>query len=568
MKTGLRQTLALVLCTALCISLFPTAFADGEADVLSDITAIQNSVVFSDPVASAAIEEAGFIESDELTLSLETSFLGAGDGEFVVPDSATTIGEEAFAGCVGMKSVVIPAGVTEIGAGAFAGCVNLIQVQFGGTVAEWKNIAPGANNEPLYHAAIFTADGVLVPIVADVFPDDSFRTFVALNIDKDHDGWLNRTEINNITLINCAGTAENRGHIRSLRGVELFANLEQLYCTYNELAELDLSKNTKLRMLVCSYNELTELDLSKNTALEMVYAHCNNLTALNTEKNTRLTGLYLAYNALTALNLSKNTSLRALEVLGNKITSLDLRANTVLEELYCANNQLASLLVESTKLKTLNCHGNNLTALDISKTTALEQLNCSDNLLTTLSIANCPKLQTVVNTVTPTTANGIVYYYVDKSKPYLIYDDSGSGTSRGVPITPANFPDATFRAGVLNYYDKNRDGYLSPAEARAVDHMYLSSQNITTLKGIEYFTSLVKLYCYSNPLRELNISALTKLQVLDIRGTYIQTLNISNNVYLRGLIFNTNPVRDGYTIKYSYGDAYLLWYNYDVRIYY
>lgn len=574
MKTGLRQTLALVLCTALCISLFPTAFADGESDVLSDITAIQNSVVFSDPVASASIEEAGFIESDELTLSLEASFLGAGagaeDGEFVVPAAATTIEEEAFAGCVGMKSVVIPAGVTVIGAGAFSGCDNLIQVQFGGTKDQWKSISIGTNNEALAHAVIFTdADkDFLVPVVADVFPDDSFRAFVSVNIDKYRDGWLDRTEINSITMINCAGTADNRGSIRSLRGIELFANLEQLYCTYNELPELDLSKNTKLRLLACSNNRLSALDISKNTSLETVYAHYNSLAGLNTARNTKLTGLYLAYNSLTALNLSKNTSLRELEVLGNKLTSLDLRANTALEALYCANNQLTSLLVESTKLKTLDCHGNDLTALNISKTTALEQLNCSDNLLTTLSIANCPKLQTVVNTVTPTTVNGIVYYYVDSSKPYLIYDDSGSGTSRGVPITPANFPDNYFRAGILDMYDRNRDGYLSTAEARAVDHMYLSSQNITTLKGIEHFTSLVKLYCYSNPLHELNISTLTKLQVLDIRGTYIQSLDISNNVYLRGLIFNTNPVRDGYTIKYSYGDAYLLWYNYDVRIYY
>ena len=388
---------------------------------------IKSETTLDYKLAIEAIEEAGFIESDELTLSLEASFLGAGAGagEFVVPAAATTIEEEAFAGCVGMKSVVIPAGVTEIGTGAFSGCDNLIQVQFGGTKDQWKSIWIDTNNEALAHAVIFTdADkDFLVPVVADVFPDDSFRAFVKVNIDKDGDDHLDRPEVNGIKMINCAGTEQNRGSIRSLRGVELFANLEQLYCTYNELAELDLSKNTKLRLLACSNNRLPELDLSKNTALEKVYAHYNNLTALNTERNTKLTGLYLAYNSLTGLALTKNTSLRELEVLGNKITSLDLRANTALEALYCANNQLASLKVESTKLKTLDCHSNDLTVLDISKTTALEQLNCSDNLLTSLNIAQCQKLQIVVSTVTPRTVNGIVYYYVDSSSPYLIYDD-------------------------------------------------------------------------------------------------------------------------------------------------
>lgn len=567
MKTRLRPALALVLCAVLCICLFPAAFAEEEASALPDIAAIQNQVVFSDPVASAAMEESDFTE---LSVSDEASFLApVSEGIFKVPASATEIDAEAFAGCVGMKSVTIPAGVKKIGARAFAGCNNLIQVQFGGTVAQWKAIRIGANNEPLYRAVIFTADGdFLVPIIADVFPDDIFRSFVALNID-DGDGYLNRKEINGVSMINCAGTADNPGHIQSLRGIELFANLEKLYCTYNELSALDLTKNTKLRLLVCSHNSLSALDLSKNTALEEVYAHYNYLTALNTEKNTKLTGLYVAYNALKALDLSKNTSLSALEVLGNSITSLDLRANAALEKVYCGNNSvLSSLRVESTKLKTLDCHGNSLTSLDISKTTALEQLDCSNNLLTTLNITKCPKLQNVVNTVTPRTVNGIIYYYVNASSPYLIFDDFGASTAYGVPITSQNFPDSYFRNGILELYDKNKDGYLSTAEARAVKNMYLVAKGITTLKGIEYFTSLVNLRCYSNPLTALDVSTLKELKVLDIRGTNISTLNVSNNVYLRGLIVNTTPVPDGATVKYSYGNDYLLWYNYDVRIYY
>jgi len=568
MKTVLRPVLALFLSAALCVCLLPAAYADGALFTFPDGTVIREELANPDPVPAEDAEEA--FGDDGYVLEVpEMGSLGDAGGAFSLPTGTTRIEAEAFAGCVGMKSVTIPGSVTSIGAGAFSGCGQLSDIYFDGTAEQWNGIRTESGNEALENALVHFRDGTLrIPVSAAYFPDEAFRSYVADTFDKDGDGWLSSTDISRVTMINCSGTAANRGTIQSLRGIELFPNLTELYCTYNRINALDVSGNKNLRLLACSYNNLDALDLSKNTALEEVYAHYNYLTALNTEKNTKLTGLYLAYNSLTGLALTKNTSLRELEVLGNKITSLDLRANTALEALYCANNQLASLKVESTKLKTLDCHGNDLTALDISKTTALEQLDCSNNLLTTLNITKCPKLQNVVNTVTPKIESGITYYYVNASSPYLIYDDFSANSGNGVPIDVYHFPDPIFRAGVLEYYDKNRDQHLSAAEAKVVDHMYMPAMNIRSLKGIEYFTSLVKLYCYSNPLTELNISALTKLQILDCRGTYIQTLNISNNVYLRGLIFNTSPVRDGATIKYSYGDAYLLWYNYDVRIYY
>jgi PKD repeat protein len=55
-------------------------------------------------------------------------------GAYVVPDSVTTIGDGAFAGCASLTSVTIGDSVTTIGNSAFAGCASLTSVTIGDSV--------------------------------------------------------------------------------------------------------------------------------------------------------------------------------------------------------------------------------------------------------------------------------------------------------------------------------------------------------------------------------------------------------------------------------------------------
>ena len=183
-----------------------------------------------------------------------------------------------------------------------------------------------------------------------------------------------------ITSLDVAGSYDNPGTLTSLRGIEYFESLEELFCLYNQLTAMDVSRNTALTELRCDYNQLTSLDVSRNTAL--TYLDCNNnqLTELDVSRNTALTELDCSGNPLTTLDISMNTALTKLYCAINELTTLDVSRNTALTELNCANNELTTLDVsQNTALTVLSCFSNELPSLNISRNRALTKFDCSYN---------------------------------------------------------------------------------------------------------------------------------------------------------------------------------------------
>ena len=130
------------------------------------------------------------------------------------------------------------------------------------------------------------------------FPDDVFRKYVSDNFDKNNDGKLSIIEINKITQVEL----DNRG-IESLKGIEFFKQLHFFSCTNNQLNDLDVSKNRKLKILCCDGNCLTELDVSKNPELNTLSCKDNRLSNLDVSMNQKLKILYCSGNRLNELKV-------------------------------------------------------------------------------------------------------------------------------------------------------------------------------------------------------------------------------------------------------------------------
>ena len=116
-------------------------------------------------------------------------------GKLVLPDNIISIGDGAFEGCSNITSITIPDSVTRIGDNAFKGCDNLAEVNYGGTMADWREISFGSGNESLINNTIKCSDGSTKYIPPGIYDEEgdftSWETLVNENkvtIDTFSDG--------------------------------------------------------------------------------------------------------------------------------------------------------------------------------------------------------------------------------------------------------------------------------------------------------------------------------------------------------------------------------------------
>lgn len=327
-------------------------------------------------------------------------------------------------------------------------------------------------------------------------PDNNFeQKLIDLEIDTDGlNGKVLTSNINTLTSLYV-----NKSSIQDLTGIEDFVNLETLICNGNSIANLDLSKNTKLSYLNADANKLTSLNVAKNTLLTNLSCSGNKLTSLNIDNNTALKDLRCGGNLLTSLNVSKNTQLIYLICNNNEIGSLDVSQNILLDWLMFHYNKVKTIdISHNPKLTYFDCLFNELTSIDISKNPKIFEVACQNNQLTYLNLKNGNNL-----------------------KFDLVYSDF------------RNNPNLTcIVVDDVAYSEVNWAG-LKDANA---------SYSSTCALGLEN-SVLDKVTMYPNPTKgEVNINniALEKATVYNTSGQLVKTFalnsnNISNSINLSGL---------------------------------
>ena len=213
------------------------------------------------------------------------------------------------------------------------------------------------------------------------------------------------------------------------------SKLELLWCDINNLAELDVSNNPQLYSLSCGNAINTDGSILEGN---------NHISAIDVSNNPDLTTLFVDGNNLTQLDVAHNLKLRQLSINSNDIGSIDLSNNVDLEELYCATNDLTFLDVTKNRhIKHLECSINNIESIDLSHNSNLEYLSCFSNKLSILDISYCPNIMALDCTNNPnltniyiTSTQNFTYYKDDIAE--FIYKDGGG------PINPSYYESTDY----------------------------------------------------------------------------------------------------------------------------
>ena len=116
---------AFYYCTGLTSVTIPDSVTSIGFDAFSGCTGL-TSIYYTGDIA----DWCGISKLQNLMSSSRTLYINGEkvDGELVIPDGVTSIGDYAFRGCTGLTSVTIPDSVTSIGSSAFYYCTGLTSI--------------------------------------------------------------------------------------------------------------------------------------------------------------------------------------------------------------------------------------------------------------------------------------------------------------------------------------------------------------------------------------------------------------------------------------------------------
>ena len=107
-------------------------------------------------------------------------------------------------------------------------------------------------------------------------------------------------------------------------------------------------------------------------------------------------------------------------------------------------------------------------------------------------------------------------------------------------------PDENLYNILLEKADANEDNNLTTGELKELKGLDIGNSQIGSLKGLEYCTNLITLWCYDNQVEDLTpLTSLTTLTQLDLRANNITDIScLSNLTNLTNLNLSENQIND------------------------
>jgi hypothetical protein len=274
-------------CASLSGVTIPASVTQLGVGVFSECTSLAAITVDSLNTVYSSID--GVMFNKNLTTLIQ--YPEARIGDYTVSNSVTSIGDYAFAGCVGLTSFVLPGGVTAIGIGSFSDCVRLSNIEIPANILKIRdrafsgcaavtNITIGAGTTNIGVLAFFDCNS-LMNITVDPL-NTAFSSVDGVLFNK-----------NQSLLIHCSGARfENYMVPKSVKTVQesAFADCSRLTAItvdplntafYTIDGALYLTSLTNL--VACPGGKSGSFSIAEKTAciLSFAFSGCSRLTNIN-----------------------------------------------------------------------------------------------------------------------------------------------------------------------------------------------------------------------------------------------------------------------------------------------
>ena len=429
-----------------------------------------------------------------------------------------------------------------------------------------------------------------VEIDEDNFPDDAFRDYVSKNFDKNKDDVLDDDEAKAVTVIPVGFTykitsddygkitvtqsnASFPDEISDFTGIEYFVNLETFSCQSNDIEELDLSKNSELKVLFCGNNQLEELELEKNTKLEFLDCSYNQIEDLDIDENLKLKALFCnnnkitgdlyadehrdllyfdcSYNQIKDFELYEPDKIKSVDIVfsGDKWISVDVEVkvsndanfltylkcdhNNIeainlidLEEhllwLKCDHNNLDSKMFayDSENLIWLECDHNQITMLELDNR-KLRYLKCDNNRITELDAGSCTPLEQLI-----CDNNKLKDISLPRKSDKFVYLSCSSNEFEDIDNVPS-----------------------------CLEYINFSNNKVDNAYFLKKGTSLKTILCSSNKLDEIDLSNMNALEVFSCDNNCLAEISFAGNPSIK-TFSGLNQTIYGQSVMNSNDDDY------------